>query len=110
MDAAASFRPAGALPAVPLAPYNGPWDARLAAHLLRRAAFGGSPADIARLAELPPPDAVSSLIRFSSTSALPARPDLLNSENAALLRPATLDADQRKQLMMTRRQQERANI
>ena len=44
----ASFRPSGAVDASSaLAPYRGPWSPRLAAHLLRRAGFGGSPAEIA---------------------------------------------------------------
>ena len=41
------FRPKGSIDASSsLLPYTGPWNPRLAAHLLRRAGFGGSPADI----------------------------------------------------------------
>jgi len=49
--APSSYRPAGPLDALTaLRPYAGPWNRRLAAHLLRRAGFGGSPADVDRLA------------------------------------------------------------
>jgi uncharacterized protein (DUF1800 family) len=75
--ASASYRPAGPLDAsTALLPYAGPWNRRLAAHLLRRAGFGGSPADVDRLAGMPARAAVDSLIRFPDTSALPARPPL----------------------------------
>jgi uncharacterized protein (DUF1800 family) len=72
-----SYRPAGALDASnALLPYSGPWSRRQAAHLLRRAGFGGSPADVERLAAMSARDAVDSLVRFADTSALPARPPL----------------------------------
>ncbi|HVA28966.1 MAG TPA: hypothetical protein VNF68_12355, partial [Candidatus Baltobacteraceae bacterium] len=65
-------RPAGSLDVgSALEPYRGPWNDRLAAHLLRRAGFGGSPAEIARYAAMTPHAAVESLIRFPDTSALP---------------------------------------
>ena len=58
-------RPGGRLDlAGALAPYRGPWDARRAAHLLRRAGFGGTPDAIARTASMRPHDAVESLIHF----------------------------------------------
>jgi hypothetical protein len=74
------FRPPGALPAAPLGAYGGPWNARLAAHLLRRAGFGGSPADVSRLAGGSLRDAVTSLVTFPSTASLPEAPDDLPSE------------------------------
>jgi hypothetical protein len=41
------YRPSGSLdPASALSPYVGPWTPKLAAHLLRRAGFGGSSAEI----------------------------------------------------------------
>jgi uncharacterized protein (DUF1800 family) len=74
----APFRPPGSLDvAQALTPYAGPWDARLAAHLLRRAGFGGSPADIARLAAARSPhEAVLALVRLPDTSALVPMPAL----------------------------------
>ncbi|HEX3549187.1 MAG TPA: DUF1800 domain-containing protein [Candidatus Elarobacter sp.] len=73
--APASFRPAGALDAgSALRPYAGPWNRRLAAHLLRRAGFGGSPADVDRFAALSPGAAVDALIAFPG--GLPAQPAL----------------------------------
>jgi uncharacterized protein (DUF1800 family) len=73
--APSSFRPAGPLDALSaLRPYAGPWNRRLAAHLLRRAGFGGSPADVDRLAAMTPHDAVDSLVRFADASRLPDAP------------------------------------
>jgi uncharacterized protein (DUF1800 family) len=72
----AQYRPAGSLDlATALAPYTGPWNARLAGHLLRRAGFGGSPADVARLARGSMNAAVDALVRFD-TASLPAGPEL----------------------------------
>ena len=67
-----SFRPAGTLDAArALDPYAGPWNRRLAAHLLRRAGFGGSPADVDRLAALSPRAAVASLTAFAGAAVAP---------------------------------------
>jgi uncharacterized protein (DUF1800 family) len=72
-----SYRPAGTLDASrALLPYAGPWNRRLAAHLLRRAGFGGSPADVDRFAAMPPQQAVDALIQFPDTRSLAARPAL----------------------------------
>jgi hypothetical protein len=72
-----TYRPAGTLDAAgALRPYTGPWNHRLAAHLLRRAGFGGSPADVDRLAAMPMQRAVDTLIRFPDTSSLPSAPQL----------------------------------
>ena len=66
-------RPSGALDSgSALATYRGEWSERLAAHLLRRAGFGGSPEEISRCASMSPHDAVESLIHFPDTSRLPA--------------------------------------
>ncbi len=74
-----SYRPAGTLDASSaLLPYAGPWNRRLAAHLARRAGFGGSPADVDRLAGLSAGDAVESFLRFADTSRLAGGPDLVN--------------------------------
>jgi uncharacterized protein (DUF1800 family) len=77
-------RPAGHLElSTALQPYTGSWDQRRAAHLLRRAGFGGTPDEVASLSHMTPHDAVESLIHFPDTSNLPApenvydpRPDL----------------------------------
>ena len=74
---AASFRPAGPLSiSTALMPYAGPWDARLAAHLLRRAGFGGTPADLRRYAAMRMQGAVDALVHFPAADALPASPEL----------------------------------
>ncbi len=73
-----SYRPAGALDlGNALSPYRGPWTAREAAHLLRRAGFGGSPDDVARLAGGSMNAAVDGLVHFADTSGLPASPELV---------------------------------
>jgi uncharacterized protein (DUF1800 family) len=79
VNAAAPYRPAGPLNiATALQPYDGPWNARLAAHLLRRAGFGGTPEDIARNAAMPAASAVDALIHYSKDNSLPGAPDKLD--------------------------------
>jgi uncharacterized protein (DUF1800 family) len=71
----AEYRPAGDFdPATALAPYTGPWNARLAAHLLRRAGFGGSPSEIAAATSAGMHAAVDRLVHFVPDS-LPSQPD-----------------------------------
>ncbi|HEY5258300.1 MAG TPA: DUF1800 domain-containing protein [Candidatus Baltobacteraceae bacterium] len=79
VDVGGLVRPTGRLDmAQALEPYAGTLDERSAAHLLRRAGFGGAPNDIARVAAMQPADAVESLVRFPSTSGLPAPTDLFD--------------------------------
>ncbi|MBC5816535.1 MAG: DUF1800 domain-containing protein [Candidatus Eremiobacteraeota bacterium] len=73
MTSSATNRPAGQLDiSTALSPYSGPWNTRLAAHLLRRAGFGGSPDDVRRLAGMNVHDAVESFIHFPPTAGSPA--------------------------------------
>lgn len=82
-DVAGIVRPPGTLTiATALAPYAGAWNEKLAAHLLRRAGFGGSPAAIANLASMGMNGAVSSLVNFPSTDALAAPGDLYDPRKA----------------------------
>ena len=75
----ASYRPPGALDlAVALEPYAGPWSVRQAAHLYRRAGFGGSPDSVNRAVTAGMHASVDGFIRFANTSALPAAPQLVN--------------------------------
>ena len=78
---ASSFRPTGALAPNPLAAYRGPWTVRQAAHLARRAGFGGSPADIARIARMSMPEAVDAFVTFAPTPKLPAAPTDMPDES-----------------------------
>ncbi|MBV8244549.1 MAG: DUF1800 domain-containing protein [Candidatus Eremiobacteraeota bacterium] len=65
-------RPAGQLDiATALSPYSGPWDVRMASHLMRRAGFGGTPQQVQQLSHMPMHEAVESLIHFPSTAGLP---------------------------------------
>jgi uncharacterized protein (DUF1800 family) len=69
MDVSAHpFRPAGELPLAPLASYSGRWDERLAAHLLRRAGFGGTPAQVLQVSRGSMREAVTALVQFPATS------------------------------------------
>jgi hypothetical protein len=70
-DPQVGFRPAGQLDAeTALAPYAGPFSARQAAHLLRRAGFGPAAGDVAAFAHLDAPRAVDALLH-------PSAPDLV---------------------------------
>ena len=114
-----SFRPPGALPIAPLRTYAGPWNARLAAHLLRRAGFGGTPADVQRDAGRTMHDAVASLVNFPSTAGLPATPALPDEssvdvqliERLMAARATAIAGDpELKELQMQRRRLEREGI
>jgi uncharacterized protein (DUF1800 family) len=62
-DPQVGFRPAGQLEvATALAPYRGPFNQRHAAHVLRRAGFGGTNADVAAFAQLDAQRAVDALL------------------------------------------------
>jgi uncharacterized protein (DUF1800 family) len=77
--APASYRPPGALDlATALEPYNGPWGVRQAAHLYRRAAFGGSPDDVTRAASAGVHASVDAFVHFADTRALVPEPQILN--------------------------------
>ena len=78
-------RPAGSLPPAALAPFAGPLDTRRAAHLLRRAGFGGSPGEIARYAAMSPLDAQRALFDFSA--APPPQPPQLEPMFGAGMTP-----------------------
>src|SRR6476661_7354690 len=76
-DVAGIARPAGRLDLqTALEPYAGPWNGRLAAHLLRRAGFGGTAAEVQRLALMQMDAAVDSIVNFAPTGSLPAPPQL----------------------------------
>jgi hypothetical protein len=80
-DPQVSFRPPGPLdPSSALERYAGPFARRQAAHLLRRAGFGGTPAQIDALAALGPQGAVDSMLH-------PAQPDVAFADypDAAIL-------------------------
>ena len=78
-DVAGMDRPSGTLDtASALREYTGPWNRRLAAHLLRRAGFGGTPEEIGRASSASMNAAVDGLIRFPSTAALPGPPELFD--------------------------------
>jgi uncharacterized protein (DUF1800 family) len=108
VDATTPYRPAGTLNvATALQPYTGPWDRRTAAHLLRRAGFGGSPGDITRLAAVSMNAAVDGFVRFPEVAGLGDRPvdmpdpqDYLSVEREIALATKNGDADNAKQLRM----------
>ena len=61
-DPQVGYRPPGSLDATPLGRYAGQFGLRQAAHLLRRAGFGGTPDEIVALAQLGPDGAVDALV------------------------------------------------
>ncbi len=72
VDFGGILRPSGQLDsAAALQPFHGALDERLAAHLLRRAGFGGTPEEIRRYAAMSTADAVESLVRFPSETNVP---------------------------------------
>lgn len=110
------IRPAGTLDAATaLQPFAGALDERHAAHLLRRAGFGGSPDDVRRLSGMAAGDAVESLVRFPSTSALPAPSDvydpfsLVQQYGLRGLRDMAKDA-RRELLKQVRREEVRSTL
>jgi uncharacterized protein (DUF1800 family) len=65
-DPQVGFRPTGRLDvSSALAPYRGPFNQRHAAHILRRAGFGGTNADVAAFAQLDAQRAVDALLHPS---------------------------------------------
>ena len=102
-----TYRPAGSLPSDPLAPYPGRLTARLAAHLLRRAGFGGTPAETARVASLTPDAAVAELMRFPSE---PLAPPSLVSAADDDISPAASLLDIKKARQRERRAQLATNV
>jgi len=94
-----SFRPAGTLDAATaLLPYRGAWNTRGAAHLLRRAGFGGSPAEVSAFAAMSMDAAVDRLIHFPDTSQLEAAPELVQDTRRKELRAMGLTTEQIKML------------
>ncbi len=103
-------RPSGTLDGSDaLRAYNGAWNARLAAHLLRRAGFGGTPDEISRFARMQPHDAVESLIHFPDTSRLPGPDNVYDPFGGLSMTMAPMAGD-RKAFMQQARQQSRASI
>ncbi|HEY8320996.1 MAG TPA: DUF1800 domain-containing protein [Candidatus Baltobacteraceae bacterium] len=116
VDVAGIHRPAGTLDAAgALRPYGGPWNERLAAHLMRRAGFGGSPDEIRAMAAMSPAEAVGSLIHFPSTANMPQPADVFDP--VAYLRgqfgnqrPADMTEDQKRERNKGLRMQERQSV
>lgn len=115
-DVAGIARPAGHLDAAALAPYSGRWSERHAAHLLRRAGFGSSSAEAARLAGMTMHDAVDSIVHFPSTAALPPPPPLYDARKAILqkfaggMRAFMADDTARRQFAEQLRKHERESV
>jgi len=87
------MRPAGQLDVMTaLSAYRGAWEDRQAAHLLRRAGFGGTPQEIARYAAMSPSGAVASLIHFPGASSFSPPPAVMG--RPAMGRPTK---DQRRE-------------
>ena len=108
--AAGLSRPAGSLDVdSALLPYRKPLDQRTAAHLLRRAGFGGSAAEIAHFATMSPAFAAETLVHFPDTSALP-QPDDVYDAAADVFALRGVDPTTRRQTLMDLRKRMRASI
>jgi uncharacterized protein (DUF1800 family) len=104
--AAGYVRPAGRLDVMTaLRPYDGPWDDRLAAHLLRRAGFSGTPDEIARYAAMSSHDAAESLIHFADTSQLPPPPSVMEYPTPPGVAFKALDDMAKRQASQARRKE-----
>ena len=89
------------------------WNFGAAAHLLNRAGFGGTPAEIEKLAALSPAQAVSSLVdyeRIPDPTPDPqwARPDPERAERLASMRQAP--EEQRREMQKQEQQSQRAHM
>jgi uncharacterized protein (DUF1800 family) len=111
VDFGGILRPPGQLDATTaLQPYRGKLDERSAAHLLRRAGFGGTPDEIRSYAAMTSDDAVESLIRYPSTANLP-QPDPYDRRNAlAQIRFYRGDKEQQRALLKDAIRSERESI
>jgi hypothetical protein len=77
------------------------WDRKMAAHLLDRAGFGGTPAEIDALVRLGPSKAVNSFLTADDDSDLFPRPDLLMPEQRLVYKQrekAAVTEDQRQEI------------
>jgi len=112
------YRPAGTLSiSTALQPYQGPWNSRLAAHLLRRAGFGGSPDEIERVAGTSMNAAVDTLIHYPKDSGLPNQPGDMDPQYAQEIAMAFQarnrsadDATLQAQRMQIAQSRQKANI
>jgi len=116
VDVAGIHRPAGSLDAADaLRPYSGPWNERWAAHLMRRAGFGGSPDEIRALAAMPVAGAVESMIHFPSTANMPQPDDVFDPVayvrgQLGTMRPGDMTDDQKRARNRGLRMQERQSV
>ena len=115
-DVAGMTRPAGRLDLLDaFKPYNGPWNQRMAAHLLRRAGFGGTSEEIGQLAARPFHAAVDSIFGLPPADAVPPPPNLYSFGAAVAQlfpngRPQDASDMQRRQIFEQIRQGEIASI
>ena len=80
VDIPGLVRPAGALDeSSALTPFRGAWTQRCAAHLLRRAGFGGTPSEIARVAAMGMNRAVDTLMQLPAADELAAPGELFDA-------------------------------
>src|SRR5579864_7757880 len=92
------YRPAGGIDiTTALLEYRGPWSTHRAAHLLRRAGFGGSPQEIAAASSAGMDVAVNKLMRFGNDS-LPQAPQ---GDITYGMGPAADKMQRRNALMLT---------
>ena len=107
MDVGGILRPQGRPDlTTALQPHHGTLGTRAAAHLLRRAGFGGTPDEIARYASMRAPDAVAALLDLPSTGSI-APPSELDDASRSY---AMSDSMDRTMIRRERRQAGQAAI
>ena len=115
VDIPGLVRPAGALDErTALTSYRGPWTPRLAAHLLRRAGFGGTPTEIARVAATGMERSVGTLMQLPSAENVAPPGELFDAvayvEANGGFRALRHDAAERQMLFKHIRMGERRSI
>jgi hypothetical protein len=108
---AALYRPAGAVdPAIALQPWTGSWNARTAAHLLRRAGFGTAPDELQRLATQSMNQCVDALMHPAPAASDPP-PQVVSLQTLLSQGPmAALDDTMRRERRRSFRKEEVAGI
>lgn len=87
-----------------------PWTRQDAAHLLRRAGFGGTPEQIDRLAAMSRKQAVESLLNFDRIPDSAERPTIDRYEPPERRELRAMTDEQRQKIRMDRNRQDQANL
>ncbi len=108
VDFGGILRPQGQLdPSAALQPYREPLDERAAAHLLRRAGFGGTPAEIARVTGMRAGAAVASLLHMVPAASISPPVELRDNAGTDAMQGMSADMQSRATQRREQRRQDR---